>query len=457
MKICKIYIKGFQQFQDVALDFTNPETGEAVDKVCFIGSNGTGKSTILGQIKDGLNQISDVDSLPVNIAYKRPLTIFEFKFESQFLYYIISDFQVGKYAFFSNKRTITPAIFAELKNGDDIDLFLTKIKSENNTNDLSEVIKKIQGKVALFINSPSEATSTDSLLINDVPETTVNEALSLNSGFPRYAMVSPDKINIFWKILVYNIRKREEDRDRYENTPENLSKIKQQLITEFDLMQPKVLNHLNDVWERILSKAGLYFDVKGASNPYQLTDNLKAYIRLKSNDKHIPYNELSSGIRNYIFRIGHIFSLYFNREIDLGFLLVDEPENSLYPDFLFELVETYQQIILDKRGENNTQMFFATHNPIIAAQFKPYERIILEWKEDGTVKANKGTTPEGDDPNDILKKDFGLHQLMGTVGIQQWNKYLDLKRELKMTESIEEKMSVAAEINKIGQLYNFPG
>ena len=294
-------------------------------------------------------------------------------------------------------------------------------------------------------------------MINDVPETTVNEALSLNSGFPRYAMVSPDKINIFWKILVYNIRKREEDRDRYENTPENLSKIKQQLITEFDLMQPKVLNHLNDVWERILSKAGLYFDVKGASNPYQLTDNLKAYIRLKSNDKHIPYNELSSGIRNYIFRIGHIFSLYFNREIDLGFLLVDEPENSLYPDFLFELVEIYQQIIIDKRGENNTQMFFATHNPIIAAQFKPYERIILEWKEDGTVKANKGTTPEGDDPNDILKKDFGLHQLMGTVGIQQWNKYLDLKRELKMTESIEEKMSVAAEINKIGQLYNFPG
>ena len=132
-------------------------------------------------------------------------------------------------------------------------------------------------------------------------------------------------------------------------------------------------------------------------------------------------------------------------------------KNSLYPDFLFELVEIYQQIILDKRGENNTQLFFATHNPIIAAQFKPYERIILKWNEDGTVKANKGTTPEGDDPNDILKKDFGLPQLMGAVGIQEWNKYLDLKRELKTTESIDKKMSVAAEINKIGQLYNFPG
>ena len=120
------------------------------------------------------------------------------------------------------------------------------------------------------------------------------------------------------------------------------------------------------------------------------------------------------------------------------------------------MVETYQQIIIDKGGKNNTQMFFATHNPIIAAQFKPYERIILEWKEDGTVKANKGITPEGDDPNDILKKDFGLHQLMGPVGIQEWHKYLDLKRKLKATASVEDKMTIASEINKIGQLYNFP-
>jgi hypothetical protein len=27
MKICSIYIKGFQQFQDTFLDFTHPETG----------------------------------------------------------------------------------------------------------------------------------------------------------------------------------------------------------------------------------------------------------------------------------------------------------------------------------------------------------------------------------------------------------------------------------------------
>ena len=47
MKICSIHIKGYQQFADTYLDFNNPKTGEPADKICFIGPNGTGKSTLL--------------------------------------------------------------------------------------------------------------------------------------------------------------------------------------------------------------------------------------------------------------------------------------------------------------------------------------------------------------------------------------------------------------------------
>ena len=39
MKICKIIIKDFHQFKDFELDLTHPETGEPLEKVCFIGSN----------------------------------------------------------------------------------------------------------------------------------------------------------------------------------------------------------------------------------------------------------------------------------------------------------------------------------------------------------------------------------------------------------------------------------
>lgn len=47
MKILKLIINNFKQFKHLELDFTHPETGEPLDKICFIGKNATGKSTIL--------------------------------------------------------------------------------------------------------------------------------------------------------------------------------------------------------------------------------------------------------------------------------------------------------------------------------------------------------------------------------------------------------------------------
>src|ERR1700728_3377818 len=54
MKLCKVIIKDFQQFKHLELDFTYPEghdkAGEPLEKVCFIGRNGTGKTTLLNLI-----------------------------------------------------------------------------------------------------------------------------------------------------------------------------------------------------------------------------------------------------------------------------------------------------------------------------------------------------------------------------------------------------------------------
>ena len=47
LKICWMRIVGYQQFQDVFLDFTHQETGEPLDKICLIGANGTGKTVVL--------------------------------------------------------------------------------------------------------------------------------------------------------------------------------------------------------------------------------------------------------------------------------------------------------------------------------------------------------------------------------------------------------------------------
>lgn len=60
MKISKIEIKDFHQFKDFTLDLTYPKghekEGKPLDKVCFIGQSGTGKTTLLELIPYFLNE-----------------------------------------------------------------------------------------------------------------------------------------------------------------------------------------------------------------------------------------------------------------------------------------------------------------------------------------------------------------------------------------------------------------
>ncbi len=454
MKICKIYIKGYQQFQDVILDFTHPETGEPLDKICFIGSNGTGKSKILTIISYSIHKLREegsANSLAFDII---PLIVIVYKEVNRYITHFISDYQVEDYIVESQTDVIPQSKFKALENGDYIRDYLADTKSHFNRNWKIDVYEELKLAPLLHIISSTESITNKYLGVNDVPETTVDEATKLFDNLPFFAIVSPATVKDFWTLLVYNLRRRAEERENYENLPENLNKTKSTLIEEFDKNNPKVLDRLNIVWDKILSKVHLKFDLDGVNNPYQLKDNLKAYIKLVKSDTVIPYRDLSTGIRNYIFRLGHIFSLYFGRDIDKSLLLVDEPENGLFPDFVIDLLDIYKQITTDKRGQNNTQMIFATHNELFAAQFEPFERVILNWNEDGSVSASKGVSPIGDDPNDILVNDF-QSEIINKAGKKQWNEYIELKKKLIRASDNAEKEQLRTQINKIGRLYNY--
>jgi predicted ATP-dependent endonuclease of OLD family len=457
MKICSIYIKGFQQFQDTFLDFTHPETGMPLEKICFIGSNGTGKSTILNIIREFLvSQTFRVEDVNKEI----PLVIIKV-FENNKFYNIWPNYVSQVNNISSSKQG---RIFKDTLNYNEIhisnltyqemlsNLRIYDIGDEQNS--IKTAFRLMNNSDDLVIYSPSESHQNTYLTVNDVPQTTVNEALGYFDNMPFYHEVSDQKVKEFWKMLVYLMKKRDSEQQIFENLPENLYKTKQQLLEEFENINPKILDKIAELWNKILAKAGLEFDIQNAKNPIQLNDNLKAYIKhIKSGEK-IEYNQLSTGIRNFIFRIGHIYTLYFNRTVKSGFLMIDEPENSLFPDFLFDLMEIYESLVIDKNGNSNTQIFMATHNPIVAAQFEPHERIILDWGEEGIVKASKGKTPVGDDPNDILKNDFGIRQLMGKKGQEAWDEYLNLKKELRKTQN-GNRDAIMDKITKIGSAYNF--
>jgi hypothetical protein len=278
------------------------------------------------------------------------------------------------------------------------------------------------GDVVIF--SPPDTTS---LLPRGrrFPGTSLNEAMALLKKFPAFQEVNTQQAKSFWNVLIYHIKKREEDWQAYLRQPENRQRSVEDVERDFQIGHPEILNQIAELWNRILAPAGLEFDYQSAKKPVQLNENLEAYVKLRSTGEPLEYNALSTGIRNFIFRLGHIFALYFGRDIQRGFLLLDEPEKSLYPDFLYDLIDIYQGII------RNTQFFVATHNPIIAAQFRPEERVILEFDSQGHVTPHRGVTPLGDDPNDLLKKDFEVRSLYGREGLAKWERFLKLRRLIK--------------------------
>jgi predicted ATP-dependent endonuclease of OLD family len=456
MKICSIRIKGFQQFDDLFLDFTHPETGEPLDKICFIGANGTGKSTICSLINEIVSRNS-------SFFLDRCNVIIEFKYEEErFFYFNYREPRYGTYYCFSD------SIAEEQSNW--FDNVIIK-KGENGPFNLNPDFKKHtlhQEFVSEFnsllhsnnaqktiIFSPSESNNNSYLNVKGVPLTTLNHSLEYFKNFPNHHIVSNENVNEFWTVLIYLIKKRDNEREEFENNEQNLNKTKLHLIEEFEKISPKILDKLAELWNRILSSMNLELDVETAKSPIQLNDNLHAYIINKTTKERIRYDQLSTGIRNFIFRVGHIYSLYFNREIENGFLIIDEPENNLFPDFLYDLIEVYQEIMIDKNGNNNTQFFVSTHSPIIAAQFEPYERIILKWDENAHVYAEKGYAPIGDDPNDVLTKDFELRNLMGKAGIEAWERYILLNKELQREKDPNKKEQLILELSKLGMDYNF--
>jgi AAA15 family ATPase/GTPase len=470
MKIAWIRIKGFQQFEDTFLDFRDPATGKALDKICLIGRNGTGKSTILELLyrcllqpgndvyleKEGINLWRGLCAIKIEIANESFIFI---------LTGIVSPLESFNHAFLYRSELESldnwfELAFETLQSGMAIAYFTSKshIIVESPFHQYEDSFDNLIGlghdDNDLLVYCPAESAKNNLININDVPDVNLNQALKMFQFLPFNHVISNQNISDFWRLLIFLLKKRENDRELYETEVANLDKSKKQLIEEFNVGNPDILKTISDLWNEILDKAGLRFDYENAKMPIQLTDNLHAYITSKIGER-VNYNKLSTGIRNFIFRFGHIKTLYFNRGIKRGLLLVDEPENSLFPDFLLDIISRYEEVTTDKNGDRNTQMFFATHSPIIASQFKPEERIILEWDEDGSVKARKGISPEGDDPNDILYQDFGMTEIVSKKGQEVWRAYLDLKKQLSRVEDDGEKKKIAEKILEIGQKYKF--
>lgn len=433
MKILNLHIDQFRHLENLDFDFTyqtGERKGQILDKICFIGQSATGKTGLLELIYEHTSNIINIELIdntylagldnPVkNINGEINLLIGNEVLNLRNKEII---FKGEKYKFENKGGTVTPLIpyadknasfyfKANLISDKNVDIFtknpidLFEKYSEKSTLSLAN----IRNNRGYIIESPK--------IFNDEVDTQI--WLSLLNEILEYRKNFTQKMSeLIHKGLLANTNK---------------------LTSEFNKWQkenPNALESFAKEFNPLLEKLNLEVDL--------VNTEFSIPIKNKRTDEIIPIQDTSTGTKGLLLSFLPLFKLDTKDSI----ILIDEPERSLYPDMQMELMDHYQRLSPD------AQFIVATHSPFIAASFEPDERFILYFNEEGKVAVRRGTSPIGDDPNDMLYNDFGINYI-NKFGQAKYNEYLDLKQKIHFEKDEKIKKEYAEKLEKIGDEYNF--
>jgi len=451
-----------RHFSDIFLDFTippgEPNAGLPCEKICLTGANGSGKTTILRALQ-GLYRADGFlfGSNKENIYYTFSSIVFN---RIQWTSFYFDDGTNGVKSFLLRGEG-AEKIIKLINTSTDLshEKYLNSLTEfQNNTNllkksfdflDFQEHINK-KRKTCLSVISPDESSHGSRAMT--LPYN-LNTLLQTKRGLQESQQtIGNDNIASFWSELIYLIQKRESEFKLFAESEsakdENLAYKK--IKDTFDNEHPEFLYYLSNIWNDILNLVGLEFKPEFFKNPETLTDNIEYFFRYKNNpDQPLQFQQLSGGLKNYLLKIGHIATLWFGKSIPSSFLLLDEPDNGLFPGYVEGLIDKYLEI------SSGAQMFVTTHNPQIAKQFKPYERIILNINEDNRIHASRGVLNEGYSTEKYLLEEFNVENFYTGETLNNFNFYKYLINKIKIEKDNEKKNILLKNLASIKNKYGF--
>lgn len=440
MKISKLHIDQFRHLENLEFDFTYPEDfhieekrGKPLDKICFIGQSATGKTGLLQLIYDHSINLLNLELINGQIfRLKHNLH----KSEVEFLLGNDTFHLKNNEVTFRNRNyrndlnsgggQVTSLIPKQDKK--DIFYFKANLVSDQNINFLStnpiELIEKHSSELHAI---KQEFQQRDNLFLMEE-----NYGLLFNHNVDT---------KIWLNLLVDYLNYRKNFTQKMsELIHQGFIKDINKLSSEFNKWQkdnPNKLESFAKDFNYILERLNLEVDL--VNTEYSVP------IKNKGREEIIPFQDTSTGTKQLLLTSLPLYSLDTKDSI----ILIDEPERSLYPNIQMEVMDYYRKLA------PNAQFIVATHSPFIAASFEPEERFILYFSKDGKVAVRRGTSPIGDDPNDILKNDFKLESLMNEKGIEAFERYRDLKKRLASEKNDDEKDKLLEEILSLANAYKF--
>jgi ABC-type lipoprotein export system ATPase subunit len=355
MKVKNVLLKDFHQFKNVEIDLTyplgHPKAGTPLDKVCIIGQSGTGKTTLL-KIISGLT--FNIDTLVKEYSPKdlKDVRITK-KFDDVEVDISLTKESEDSYTYGWNNGTTKEA---------------NKLISFEDASDKED--KYLLPKNTHFIFFPadlhyefeSSGSSLSSKKVIDFTKDKVGDVWNL--VFEEIQKFQEEEIKLkqeIAKVAVESnsnpaiIRKAVRKLETWKKTAENpIKKLAEECLDP-------VLQHLN-----LRVKRDFSFEAKSDIGLVKLED---------LNGNEVPYHLLSTGTKQILLTALPLYLL----KPDQTLILCDEPERSLYPSLQKFIVDYYISLTQD------SQFFFATHSPIIASCFEPWEIVELKFDEKGYV------------------------------------------------------------------------
>lgn len=429
MKISKLHIDQFRHLENLNFDFTyqsGERKGEPLDKICFIGQSATGKTSLLDLIYEHIVNIvvlelidntylAGLDNPIKNLNGEINLTINNKILKLRNKEIILED---KKFKFENRGGSVTPLI--PYKEQKDIFYFKSNIISEKNI----DVFTK--NPIDLFEKYKDQTSVKIENILNQIP----------------YSTIFNDEVNTrIWLSLLSEILeyRKKFNQKMSELIHKGLLANQKKLSSEFEKWQkenPNKLEEFSKKFNPILEKLNLEVDI--IDTEYSIP------IKNKKNDEIIPIQHTSTGTKGLLLSFLPLYKL----DTEDSIILIDEPERSLFPDMQMDLMDNYKNLA------PKAQFIIATHSPFIAASFEPDERFILYFNKEGKVAVRRGTSPIGDDPNDMLYNDFGIDYI-NKYGKKVYNEYLEKRRQLLFEKDEEVKQKLQDEIESIGDKYNF--
>ena len=379
MKINKIKINDYHQFEKFEIDLTYPKghkkEGFPLDKVCFIGQNGTGKTTLL----DILNELTIENNYHNNMSgnVNDPATLITWNnFTEKDKIYEIN----VSYPFTDKNDNSVYKVIEKGKNH-----FFSLINGELERENFHYFFNKLKTRL---INVPAEMIdfNLSNKLENPLeylkPISELNEQTFQEKGILMHKQIFDfliDKPVEIWKSILFEnseyLIKEINFRNKIVDKLLLVDEKDREIIEEFKSWKKKnpyplinIADKLNPLLLKFNLKIKIDLDFKRPEDLY--------FIQIQnSNDEDIPLTGWSSGTKQLILTVTPLITLNTWESI----VLIDEPERSLFPDTQYEIIKYYTNLAPD------AQFFFATHSPMIASSFEPWEIVELKFNDMGKV------------------------------------------------------------------------